>query len=462
MHTRELLDNKRLDSEWVIKDAKNLENVLGKEYKLEVITRTLDSVIFGAPAQGGSTSRVFKYTYNCSTMIKYWTDCYTGKSDKKCQVPNRSLLDPLVDEYLIMNTLGVSHPEIPDYVPPVPYAYALSKTSPVRAMIETAKIRSDVLEHEEYVGICDRMGVSFRGIEEDYVGIDIGDYFKRLRKNLREITYMTEAIAVTRRMVGLMWRFHDLGFIHGDFHAGNGAFRVKKSSGVYSALRDEMVLIDFGFAEFIPQAFGVGRKSPMRPNLNEAFLSPWHLGGYRIGRRDDLYRVMETTAKLLAFMSRKPSGRKGLDLNNMFESVWEEGITEAGANRKLRKVKKNFFDYHVASDGGFYCCRKRPSFTFPSEPVKYLKKAMDMILGMNHPDQRPEYEKIIRELNMALFSLDPGTAELLEELLIEDTTPLPNGPSSYGRQIVQIDESEFPEDPLKEFGGRNKISRGTT
>jgi len=205
------------------------------------------------------------------------------------------------------------------------------------------------------------------------------------------------------------------------------------------------VLIDFGFAEFIPQAYGTDEKIPRRETLNRLLLSPWHLEGYRIGRRDDLYRVMESTASLLGLSY-------DVSLDDKFISALTKGITQGV------KMKKNFFDSDVDKKGGIYCC---PG-TSKTEPLTHMKKAMDMILGMNHPDQRPEYEKIIRELNMALFSLDPGTAELLEELLIEDTTPLPNGPSSYGRQIVQIDESEFPEDPLKEFGGRNKISRGTT
>jgi len=109
-----------------------------------------------------------------------------------------------------------------------------------------------------------------------------------------------------------------------------------------------------------------------------------------------------------------------------------------------------------------YCCQESPQF--PAEPLTHLKNAMDMILSMNHADQRPESEKIIREIDMALFSLDPGTGEKLETLLIEDTTFLPNGDGliDRDRQIVEIDESEYPDDPLKAFGGRNRMSKKNT
>jgi len=273
---------------------------------------------------------------------------------------------------------------------------------------------------------------------------------------------MIEAIAMTRQMVGLMWRFHDLGFIHGDFHEGNGAFKKNKKKGAtYSALKDRMVLIDFGFAEFIPRAFGVGWKYPMRPNLNPMYLSPWHLDGFRIGRRDDLYRVLQTTAFLLAFIGGNPERGKGQNLYRIFDSVWEEGDTLLQRNTNLRDVKRNFFDSKVAKKGGIYCCPNRRSFKFPTKSLKYLKNAMDIILAIQHPDDRPEYEEIIRELDMALLSLDSGRDNALMNLLIEDTTPLPNGdgPTDHGRQIFEIDESVYPDDPLNALGGRNKISK---
>jgi len=458
-HTREILYEKRKSLKistpgWVITPVGNTETTKRLQLVLHSITKTHDSVIFRAVTWDGRKTFAVKYTNNCAAK----DECSSGRQrSDKCP---ESLLDPLVNEFLIMKIIGAPHQEITDYVAPVPYAYELSETAAMGA-VDNAKIESKFVDElrSRYVGIryCTNRGGTLRGIVEDYVGINLHEHFKGLLGAWDERQYMIEAITMTRRMLGLMWRFHDLGFIHGDFHDGNGAFKARKADDrSYSALTDDMVLIDFEYAEFIPQAYGTDVKIPRTETLNEAVLSPWHLEGYRIGRRDDLFRVMETSAGLLA---------PNANLHDKFAEIWKfEG------DMKLSEVKKlNFFDPDVAEKEGIYCCPDSGSFTFSRGAIAHMKNAMDLILAMTHPDQRPEYEKIIRELDMALFSLhgdaeERKKAELiktLEELLRKDTTPLPHGdgPTDHGRQIVTINESEFPEDPLN--GIRNNISRRT-
>jgi len=166
---------------------------------------------------------------------------------------------------------------------------------------------------------------------------------------------------------------------------------------------------------------------------------------------------METTAFALAEISC--SNVKDWQY---FDTVWKsENYTGRERNLSIKK-KSNFFDSEVDTHRGIYCCRSCECFTFPIEPLNHLAKAMTIILEIKHRDQRPEYEKIIREIDMALFSLDPDTGELLRKLLIEDTTPLPNGygDTEHDRQIFEIDELDG--DPLKSLGGRKKISEWTT
>jgi len=239
------------------------------------------------------------------------------------------------------------------------------------------------------VEVCAKSGRTLRGIEEDYVGIDIVHHFTSLfRKGLKTFQRFVEVIAMARRMVGRLWRFHDFGFIHGDFHVGNGAFKVKKPEGSsYSALKDEMVLIDFGKEQFIPKTYGTDDSTPRRENLNEALLSPWHLKGYRLGRRDDLFRALESTALLL-------SSSHGLNINECF--------TKSETSDSIRMKMMNFFDPEVANKGGIYCCPN----TSQTEPLFHMKNAMDIILAIEHPDESPKYEEIMRDINMALFSLD--------------------------------------------------------
>ena len=341
-HTQEMLNNKNLEPGWEISSAGDSDKVTEESYVLERITNTQDSTIFRTIDEVGPTSRVFKYTNNCS-IIKYCLDRNKGDCDK-------NLPDPLVNEFLIMNILGDSHS---GYVAPIPYAYALSNKTPV-SIAYVAKIKSRTIEtNDRFLRICANNKGAFRGIEEDYVGIDILNHFASLSE-VDEKKFMIEVIAVTRRMVGLMWRFHDLGFIHGDFHGGNGAFKERKAEdSIYSALKDEMVLIDFGLSEFIPKEYGKDENKTRRETLEPSLLSPWHLQGHRIGRRDDLYRVLETTASLLVkFYYNK-------NLHGNFENVRNRGGNTSMQQRdkNLSELKKlNFFD--SADARGFYCCPK--------------------------------------------------------------------------------------------------------
>jgi len=458
-HTRTILNKNHLDSDWVINDAEHFENVGGKKYNLEWIVDTHDSVIFSGRAQGGSTTRVFKYTNNCSAKKKYLEDCTTGQSNEECQEPIANVLDPLMDEFLIMNTLGAPYLEVENYVPPVPFAYALSETFKVGTKIGYAKIKSKSVVRWGRKS-CATSDGTLRGIEEDYVGIDMWTHYGRLLIFGQSQRYMVEAIAMTRRMMGLVWRFHDLGFIHGDIHKNNAAFEEKKASGwSYSALRDKMVLIDFGYAEFIPQAYGTNEELPRREDLNASLLSPWHLMGSRIGRRDDLYRVMQITAFLFSSIDFG-------DIFKEFDMIWNNGgVSKSERDNALGDVKlKNFFDHEVAHN--VYCCTDA-SFNSYREPLRYLKNAMEKILKIEHPDKRPPYEEIIRELDMALLSL-PSNADKrkkaalinkLKDQLRKDTTPLPNGdgPNDHGRQIVDVVITA--KDPWFAIGGQNNISK---
>ena len=180
MHTRDILRNTDLYSNWVINNSEGIENVGRKKYNLEWITNTHDSVIFGALAKDPSDSRVFKYTNNCSAK----KDCPTGK----CQTPTASVLDPLIGEFLIMNALGAPHDEIVGYVAPIPRAYALSETAAVYA-VDISKIQSQSLAklgHEglKFVPVMVELCVELKKIMLGKIYLNIlMDLYKPLRKN---------------------------------------------------------------------------------------------------------------------------------------------------------------------------------------------------------------------------------------------------------------------------------------
>jgi serine/threonine protein kinase len=108
-------------------------------------------------------------------------------------------------------------------------------------------------------------------------------------------------IGAGRRTIELLKQLYDAGFIHGDVHSGNVAMR----SG-------QLILMDFGFSHFFPEMNPYTRIDLSKTSLTRPLLSPWHLNGSQIGRRDDVFRAIETTADLLGkFYNNMYDGRNG-------------------------------------------------------------------------------------------------------------------------------------------------------
>ena len=130
-----------------------------------------------------------------------------------------------------MNTLGESRRDIDsNYKAPIPFASAISEAHKVSENLFN-KLNSQFFDSfNEQISECKKHGGTFRGILEDYVGPDISTYFDSIQNSVTPNYFLTETIGMARRMVGLMWRFHDMGFIHGDFHFGNGGFKESKPS----------------------------------------------------------------------------------------------------------------------------------------------------------------------------------------------------------------------------------------
>jgi len=247
-----------------------------------------------------------------------------------------------------------------------------------------------------------------------------------------------------------MWRFHDLGFIHGDFHYGNGAFKKIKQDEPYSVFRDPMTLIDFGYAQFIPQDYGGDENRAKSESLDEAHLSPWNLEHKRLGRRDDLYRVLQTAAWVLY------AYKNGEDLNSRFREYWEAcsklnihhsiEMRQKEADEALALVKRanNFFDPSV----NYFCCKNFELTGEMNKSLEHLKDAFEIVMEAQHVDTRPSYETIIQKLDMAIASSKPDAGDILKEILEEDSVPLPNIDYRAARQIRPVEEHD--EDPIKD------------
>jgi len=110
------------------------------------------------------------------------------------------------------------------------------------------------------------------------------------------------AIGAFIRVVKLLEKIHSLGILHADIHQGNIGFKTREIKCDF-AHPENLVLIDFGLAEFFPldmakpELVGAGSHAIFNPVL----ISQFELAGYRRGRRDDIYRAFQDMVSTLSF-----------------------------------------------------------------------------------------------------------------------------------------------------------------
>ena len=401
----------------------NHETIGGKIYTLKFITQTKTSVIFLANFE--RTTRVVKIQDNCAAKKE--------SCGSTCVMPE-SDLDPLLDEFLIMKTFGDLKNS------PIPKAYALSRPSKVNEKaVKKLNLSEDGLRK------CREAGASFRGILEERVGSDIKQYVENSSSS-PSLTFFGDILLIGRRMIGALWRLHDLGYIHGDFHHGNGAFKFNKAE-IYRPRSDEMLLIDFGFSRFIPSEYGTDVKQPISSKINQYLLSPWHLDGYRIGRRDDLYRVFETMAReLWVRLSEEGAG--------LLVEKFAKMEKETGSSLAMIKRSANFFD--VTNQSWFCCPSLLKALPGLNQVMEFLSRALATVHAIDHVDKRPPYEAIIRDIDRAIIRTAclnkvDAAAEMkeirsvLKKLWDQDTTALRE------RQLRHTIEIDMSTNPLDRF-----------
>lgn len=135
--------------------------------------------------------------------------------------------------------------------------------------------------------ICEERA-QFRFQIMEKVGSDLLNFFidKAGIVAFPTIENLRSALLLTATSVGLLKSLHESGWVHGDIHFGNIAFRRKDSA--------ELVLIDLEKSGEIFSA-----PSPV-DELNKYLLSPWQLeGGHPLAPRDDVVRLIHSLAYIL-------------------------------------------------------------------------------------------------------------------------------------------------------------------
>jgi hypothetical protein len=384
---------------WKLSDQPK-EEIDKQSYGLIPLHTTSGSSIWIASA--GANRKVMKVTNNCNALVIVDKSCSNPRSTDD-SFPCNS--DSIMDEFKIMKTLG----DLPNAI--VPHADAVSAIElfsevPSESSLPTRVLGKKVTENIETSDgqsharwtYCVKINASYRAILEELVGPDYFDHANGESSSPPKI-YFQELVMMTRRVVGLMWRLHDFGIIHGDFHAGNAAFKLKDDTidsttgraGVskYSALTDEMVLIDFDLSRFLKDELGSSDSQEFDFRFNPVLSSHWQLQGKRIGRRDDLARVIES---LFEYMTHKSGPKR-------FSKTLEEASHQETWGKQLADMKSKY-SFSSGIDTG-----KSGYFSFKGnkDALRNLDIALELIRGIVHVDHRPPYEKIIAALDRAML-----------------------------------------------------------
>jgi hypothetical protein len=324
------------------------------------IASTGPSTIFTAIAVGENIPRdvVIKYTNNCAKM---------GASAQ-------SKGDELLIEYLVMRILADFKVDI------APKVFALSSVVvPDLSDWETdERTRSKIVDNPKGKVVpareCLSRGSSIRAIVEEKFDSDLLEYV------YQRVDRIERAIECSMRTIEMLRKLHDVGFIHGDVHSRNVAVRS-----------DEVLLIDFGFAQFFPTAIGTkSERVPIPHDLTRLFLSHWHLGGSRIGRRDEVYRAVEMTADLLhpAFHGYLQSLRNNSEMMRKFKAKCPY-FTERYENLTI-------CDRHSLEGEDLKRC---------NTAMTHLNEALASVRKIPHADARPNYDEVISHYETALNAL---------------------------------------------------------
>ena len=256
---------------------------------------------------------------------------------------------------------------------------------------------------------CLEAGTTVRYLVQERAGLSVGKYLKAINEGDEfggSAAYFTSVLRVTIKLMRMLQQLHSLGILHGDIHEDN----VVLSHPVADALtanREDLLLIDFEFAEFFPASNGSDIYMSQRALLNVDFLSPWHLMNQRLGPRDDVYRTVEMAARLLS----QGMLREGID-RVAERALAQIGLTEASATHaQMQSIRRSVSTWYKTREPLFKhsaelnseCCQEMGLQDDIIAPIQERLEHIALhVRAYNHPDMVPEYEIIIRHLEEVL------------------------------------------------------------
>ena len=328
-----------------------------------------------------SVLRVVESEDGRSFMAKYSNDCQTRLSGG---APDEQLTREFFHLSALNNT-GIT-----------PNVYFLS---PPATVTEPEAPKAQSAFFDERRGRCMAVGTTVRVMLEDRVGESVRTYLKWLRVSRpNDRSYLVAVLAMGVKTIALLEQMHGLGIVHGDIHSNNVMLKHPRDfPEQIDLVRDELVLIDLEYSVFFPPEMGQDEFKTTDPRLAFRLLSPWQLEGFRIGRRDDIFRVIEMMAALLSdgdlaaavsrvyFAESEARARKGNDElsdNELLAAIHHEC-----------KLNCNLFrlDPLLARE----CCQAMGLSPDEQEMVQNsLETVLMSVRLLSHPDSEPDYASI--------------------------------------------------------------------
>ena len=272
------------------------------------IAATGDSVVFEVTLDTEDKKFIAKYGMDCRDLIK-------------TEMRDSNLLKFEFQILVALQQLNIS-----------PRVYFLSPASPI------SDLRSEKLKSNLFTKLGARcQNATVRMLLMDKAGPELKDYLMWFRKKTIEQPeqyppkdYLLAVLTFASKWLVLLEKLHSVGLLHGDVHAKNVLLKEPMEMNSYDWRTAELVLIDFGFAstnkENNPSSSVVDLMS-----LNAMMLSPWQINGSPVGKRDDVYRLFESLAVLLA------DGRIDEGINMRLQRMYPEFVSKYGQTRDASK-----------------------------------------------------------------------------------------------------------------------------
>jgi serine/threonine protein kinase len=234
--------------------------------------------------QCGDYGRIFSGSVgNQSVVVKYSSDSHLRAPD----VETHSLDHPLVTEYMflsLLNKTGVA-----------PSVFYISPPAVLpREGFNTTRFVGRFLA--DYMAESIELGAQVRFLVMEKVNGASWDTVVEYTNKDLSVNSTKLLLSATRTLIDVLELIHEVGVVHGDIHGGNIMFRTQEGEDNFV----QVLLIDFEYAVLMANSFGAPVGDLPVGLFNLDFLSPWQLGGFRKGPRDDIFRTIELLARALA------------------------------------------------------------------------------------------------------------------------------------------------------------------